>query len=209
MINKKQLRTLLSVEEWVKDDLKRYGVEKLSQICDRVKKVGNKYYYVEVVFCDEYKFEINKRINKYFINDEEIDINNIPKLLNDIEDKISYLEKFDITPIEKYLSEKIGIDIKLNKSIIDDDGLKLESDNLVEHTGICKVMLDRIYVRTGLYFIIDSRTGEQCLCISSVYYEYDHSHKGRNGYEIAKLRYDMNTNKFTAYNYDTEKFEEI
>ena len=164
----------------------------------------------------------NHTVTKITINKNEVTVPYLENILGDLtdEEQKEALENMYLKDIEKYLSKRCGIDIKLKSMVTNPKGkyqLKLytdnlveHTDNLVEHTGICKAMLKNIYIESDfINYYIDNKTGEQkCSCMR-FNFRYEHQDGGYNGHEIGVVRFNEETANFEGYNYDTEMYEVI
>lgn len=148
------------------------------------------------------------------INEETYSIKELINFIGDLTDEEQHdkLEQLDLSAIQLYIKKRTGMHVTLHKELYknrqDKWSLKIYSDNLVEHIGICKAMIDEIYIECrGIGFGVDRETGEQELWIPSLYFHYVHQDGGRNGHEFGRVAY--NGNKFLGYNYETREYEEI
>ena len=151
------------------------------------------------------------------VNNETVFIPSLKVFLNDLtdEEQKQALENMYLGDIEKYASERTGIQIKFKKEVKQDRNgnwyLKLYTDNLLEHAGICKAMLRKITADTwgNVSYYIDKETGEQRLSYINLHFSYEHIDGGTNGHEFGRVRFNEKTANFEGYNYDTERYEVI
>jgi len=151
------------------------------------------------------------------INGQKFKVSDLLKFLNDLTDveQKNILENMLLEDIEKYASQRTGIPIKFKKKIYQDNqgmwNMKLYTDNLVEHAGICKAMLKEITANTwgDVGYYIDKETGEQKLSKIILHFSYEHIDGGTNGHEFGRVRFNEKTSNFEGYNYETEKYEVI
>ena len=121
------------------------------------------------------------------------------QLENDIEGirQKQWFEAFSLEPLEVLIYHLLGINVKLEKSIYKRAGNWIMSfsstENLVQYAGICKAIMEELRVDSfgSCSFYYDKDTGEQCLSMPNVSFSYRHTHGGTNGYEIARVHYNM------------------
>lgn len=108
-----------------------------------------------------------------------------------------WLEVFSLQPLETFISTLLGIPVKLEKQIFENKGeWKMtfsSTENLVQHAGICKAIIEELRVDSfgSCSFYYDKDNGEQKLSIPRIHFSYKHPYGGTNGYEIARVYYDM------------------
>lgn len=184
-------------------------------------KEDNNFYYILEIEGDTYRYTIDTETMTVSqvctINNETVFIPSLKVFLGDLtdEEQKQALENIYLGDIEKYASKRTGMQIKFKKKVYQDNSgtwnLKLYTDNLIEHVGICKAMLKEIIVDTwgSIYYYIDKETGEQRLSYINLHFSYEHIDGGTNGHEFGKVRFNEKTSNFEGYNYNTEKYEVI
>lgn len=215
-MKKQHAREMLTIYKWAEDDLRLRSIEYLEKF-DRVQQIGGNYFYIQNQGNTKYRIAIKegKLTNQCFINEEPCTLEDINRLFeNDVKDIKLFFETWDITPIEKYLSSRLGFELKLKKDIQNIQSswvMGLESEELIDHAGCCKAMLKSLKVITfgDIHFIIDALTGNQALFIPSLNFRYKHLTGGSNGSEIGRVLYDLSKKEFKAYNYDKNEYEAI
>ena len=218
-LTKLQARQCLDYLEWAKDISSRFNQKELKNRKswdNDLKELNGQIYFQKTQgdTCYRYLLE-NHTVTKITINKEEVTVPYLERLLGDLTplEQRKALEDMYLTDIEKYLSKRCGIEIKLKSMVTNPKGvyqLKLYTDNLVEHTGICKAMLKNIYIESDFIgYHIDKSTGEQKLSYMRFNFRYTHQDGGHNGHEIGCVRFNEYTANFEGYNYETEMYEVI
>lgn len=215
-LTKKHARDAVELLRWAKDEVKRtrdFDVEAnwFSTTKRGIKFEKGSYWYEHSLRGDKYEFAINSK-NKtvdedyVLINSEMVLFTKLKNMLkDDIINEIPYLLSIDLKPLKDYLSTICDTKVKLNVTV-DNNKLRIYTDNLIEYTGICKTMFKEIHIITTMELIINQYNGEQEVYISPINYDYEHSHGGHNGYEIAKVRYDKLTHLWYFYNYEKAEY---
>lgn len=192
-----------------------------SKYADNIIKENDSYYYILKIEDDTYRYTIDTETMTVSqvctINNETVFIPSLKVFLGDLtdEEQKQALENMYLGDIEKYASERTGIEIKFHKKLYQDRqgtwSLELYTDNLVEHAGICKAMLRTITADTrgNISYYIDKYTGEQKLSYINLHFSYEHLDGGTNGHEFGKVRFNDKTGNFEGYNYETNKYEVI
>ena len=134
------------------------------------------------------------------VDTEEHDMYEIEEILGDI-DEANFFVELDISPIEKYIEELIGVPIKLKKKYGTEPfvSLNLYTDNLVEHSGICKAIYKEITISCKDNHIqVNSDTGKQELKFNPIVMIC----KSRNGdviQDFGLVEYDLETKVWKGY----------
>lgn len=219
-LTKLQARCCLNYLEYAKDIASRCNQKELKNRLswdNEIKEIGGKIYFQRTHrdTCYRYLLE-NHTVTKITINKEEVTVPYLERLLGDLTplEQRKALEDMYLTDIEKYLSKRCGIEIKLKSMVTNPKGvykLTLYTDNLKEYIGICKVMLNNLYIESGFIgYNIDKDTGEQVLDDMIFYLKYDFQDGGGfNSYQIGRVRFNQDTANFEGYNYGTEMYEVI
>ena len=226
-ITKYQARQALNSYHYANDDLMGKSIAYLEDECKfnsqltNIRKIDDKFHYIRNTKGTTYDFTIDTDTMTLSqvctINNETVFIPSLKVFLGDlsVEEQKYGLQHLYLDSIEKYLSKRTGIPIKLYSELKQTKQgnwvLNLFSENLIDKTGICKAMLKEIHIEcTGIGYSIDyDKTGEQYLGIPAIYFQYEHHAGGHNGYEIGRVRWNEDKETFEGYNYDTEKFEVI
>ena len=227
-INKLDARKVLNLREWALEEVERVNIKTEAEWdYSRIKQIGGTYFYRspldkienEPTYID-FPIEIISDEDGYIkgkINDEYVYVRGIKvtfeecenAISDDIKNVIEYLDSIDLKPLEKYLSIICETPITLEKQIDEkNECIKLRSNNIVEHAGVCKLMLSELYIQTSLGLYIDAK-GEQQVYVSTINFQYEHSHGGHNGYEIGRVCYDIKTGIWTGLNPETKTYEVI
>ena len=221
MITKVQARQAIYNYNWANKDLKRRDLSYLQcearaydpRFSNIMDKDGTFVWiskeFEGIIDCNEMCLH-----NVVMINGQTYSIEELIEFINDLTDEEQHdkLEQLDLSAIQLYIKKRTGMHVTLHKELYKNNDnkwcLTLSSDNLVEHIGICKAMIDEIYMEcNNIGFGIDRDTGEQQLWIPSLYFYYVHQDGGRNGHEFGRIAY--NGNEFLGYNYETRKYEVI
>lgn len=220
-LTKVQARQAIYNYNWANEDLKRKDLaylEREAKLYDpRFSNIMDKngaFVWVSkefegIIDCHEMRLH-----NVVMINEETYSIEELIEFIGDLTDEEQHdkLEQLDVSAIQLYIKKRTGMHVTLHKELYknrqDKWCLKLYSDNLVEHTGICKAMLKEIYIECrGIGFGVDRETGEQELWIPSLHFSYVHQDAGTNGHDFGRVAY--NGNEFLGYNYETREYEVI
>ena len=215
-ITKKHAREAKELLKWAKEDVKRtkdFDVEAnwFSTTKRGIKFENGSYWYEQTLRGDKYEFAINsieKTVEEDYvlINGEMVLFTKLNDMLkDDIMNVIPYLLSIDIKPLEEYLSNICGYKVKF-KVVAEKDTINLYTDNLLEHTGMCKPMFKEIRICTNMSMVINQYTGNQEVSISPINFDYEHSHGGHNGYEIARVRFDRLTRLWYFYDYEKAEY---
>lgn len=230
-LTKYQARQALNTYHYAKEDLKNKDlnyVETEAKINNRfsdireengvflwVRKSKENIYVLTIDISDHTQMKLYDQIK---INGESFSIEYLQGFLNDLtdEEQKEALENMYLGSIEKYASERTGIPITFKKKLYQDKkgvwNLKLHTDNLIEHAGICKAMLRSITADTWgsiCYYIDNEYTGEQKLSHIMLHFSYEHIDGGTNGHEFGRIRWNEKNAEFEGYNYETERYEAI
>ena len=220
-LTKLEARQAINNYNWANEDLKNKDLaylEREAKLYDpRFSNIMNKddaFVWVSKEFegiIDCHQIQLHNVVK---INGEAYFIEDLIEFIGDLTDEEQHdkLEQLDLSFIQLYIKKRTGIHVTLHKELYknreDKWSLKLYSDNLVEHIGICKAMIDEIHIQcNGIGFGVDRYTGEQELWIPSLYFHYAHQDGGTNGHEFGRVTFDANN--FLGYNYETRKYEEI
>lgn len=138
------------------------------------------------------------------INGQIVSYDYCKKQLNDlsIEEQKEFLENFYLEPLEKFISDKLGVSVKFDKMVyVGSEGpvLRLSSNELKEHCGILSSQYRTIKLATFgvISFYVSAETGLQQLYIPSIHYIFEYTDGGSNGHSAFKASYDIRTNTWT------------
>lgn len=215
-LTKKHAREALELLKWAKEEVSRTKdidteANWFSTTKRGIKFENGSYWYEQSLREDKYELPINsieKTVDEDYllINGEMVTYVKLKDMIkDDIVSELPYLLSIDVKPLEDYVSAICGSEIKFN-IIPERNGLKLYTDNLIEETGICKAMYKEIHIYTRMNLTIDQYTGEQVVDIGAINFDYEHSHGGHNGYEIARVKYDKLTHLWYFYNYKKAEY---
>lgn len=218
-ITKLQARQCLNYLEYAKVIFSRFNQKELKTRIswdNDLKEIDGHVYFQKAKGDTCYRYLLkNHTVTKITINEEEVTVPYLEGLLGDLtdEEQKEALENMYLGDIQKYISERTGIDIIFHKKLTQNKQgnwrLELFTNNLVEYSGICKAMLTNITVNTDTYYYIDKYTGEQSLSTLVIYFNYNHVGGGSNGHECGRVRFNKETANFEGYNYDTQRYEAI
>lgn len=118
------------------------------------------------------------------------------------EEQKKFMEELDITPIEKVLSKKLGVEIKLSKRIFERNNeiqMDLKSQDLKEYAGILSSQYNYLVIDTfgSCSFYINDKNN-QGFIIPSMHYSFEYVNGGSNGHELQKFWYDFRKNEWST-----------
>lgn len=229
---KKDARLFINLCEWASEEVEKANLYTESHWdYSKIKYIDGTYKYVH----PDMTFDIEVRETKTYFdketNKEEISVikgwlidtyayvrgvrvesvDFLNMVADDIEDELGFVTSLDFSPVSTYVSKLLGIKVNMTFDVNADGRVFLYSSDIVKHAGVCQAMLKTLKVTTfgSIGLSIDNNTGEQYLYIPALYFDYEHTNGGHNGYEIGRVKYDIKTCVWTGLNPETKKYEVI
>ena len=226
VFNKMQARIALEILDEVKEELDEKPLTECFNSYIEVNKVNELYQAVIHRLGDVYKVDIypyTEVVEKAQVDTDNIYINgqvfsreDIDNMLDgDIQNITEFLKNLDLSDVFDYIRNLLKLDseepLEFFNRELDEVNCKLilTSHNLVNKTGICRAMLKDMRVKFSIGLTVNPSNGEQEIACRSIDLVYEHSHGGRNGYTIGRVKYDPHIEVWYGYNFEKEKYEVI